>query len=168
MATQLEVAQHLFLSDRQVRNLISSGVLPKHKGRAGYSLDDARRAYIDFLKSKKKEPEKMEDDGSLDLTQERARNLQVDTELKERKRDQVDRTVAPIHLVEWLISGIGTKISAILGAIPQNVKRRVPRLTSVEVGLIESEIVKCQNLAANMTVDLDEYESSVGTDKSGG
>ena len=49
MATQAEVAAHLFLSDRSVRDLISRGVLPAAR-RGELDLDDCRRRYIDHLR----------------------------------------------------------------------------------------------------------------------
>lgn len=169
MSTQEEIASHLDLSARQVRNLLTSGDLPSHKGRAGYSLDACRVAYIQYLRGLGKRPEstimKTEDDDVFDVDIERARNLRVDTELKERKRDSIDRTVAPIHLLEWILSNLGTKISAILGTIPQKVKRRVPRLSSNEIHLIEKEVVKCQNIASDMKVDLESYDSTVGNSR---
>jgi terminase small subunit / prophage DNA-packing protein len=166
MATQLEIAEHLVLSDRQVRNLITGGVLPKHKGRAGYSLDACRVAYIEHLRGPggKVEPT---DEESLDLERERAKNLQLDSELKQRKLDHIDRTVAPIHILEWVLSHLSTQLSAILGAIPQKVRRRAPRLSASEVLLIEKEVVKCQNLAAAVTIDLEEYEAKFGADNGG-
>ena len=164
MATQVQVAAHLDITRQWLITLIKKGILPGGKGRGGADIDDCRVQYIRYLRSVgSKQTIKVservdEDDVNLEL--ERAKNLRVDTAIKERKRDAIDRTVAPVHLLEWVLSGVGSQISALLGTIPQKIKRRVPRLSATEIGLIEKEIIKCQNIAANVTVDLDAYESA--------
>lgn len=50
MATQIEIAKHLFLSDKWVRELLKQGVLPTSSGRGGYDLDKCREAYIVYLR----------------------------------------------------------------------------------------------------------------------
>jgi hypothetical protein len=49
MATQSEVAQHLFLSTQRVRDLLDRGVITRQPV-DGYSLDDVRRQYISHLR----------------------------------------------------------------------------------------------------------------------
>jgi phage terminase Nu1 subunit (DNA packaging protein) len=46
MASQIEIAAHLNLSDRQIRNLVADGVLPASRGRGGMDLDACRLAYV--------------------------------------------------------------------------------------------------------------------------
>lgn len=53
MATQVEIAEHLFLSDKWVRELIKQGVIPSSGGRGGYDLDKCREAYIVYLRGVK-------------------------------------------------------------------------------------------------------------------
>lgn len=49
MATQKEVAEHLFMSDKWVRELVKKGVLPAGHGKGGMDLDKCREAYIVYL-----------------------------------------------------------------------------------------------------------------------
>ena len=50
MASQLEVAAHLDLSDRRVRVLVKDSILPGSKGHGGYDVDACRLAYIRHLR----------------------------------------------------------------------------------------------------------------------
>jgi terminase small subunit / prophage DNA-packing protein len=50
MATQEEVARHLDLTSRRVRQLIDEGVLPK-RGKDGWDLDACRVLYLRHLRS---------------------------------------------------------------------------------------------------------------------
>lgn len=50
MATQLEVAEHLDLSDRQIRELLTKGALPKPRARGEMDLDACRLGYIRHLR----------------------------------------------------------------------------------------------------------------------
>lgn len=78
MATQAEVADHIDLTDKQVRNLMKSGVIPGTKGRGGYDIDACRLSYIRYLRSinnKQVKPETDKDlpDDLYDYDFERAR-----------------------------------------------------------------------------------------------
>ncbi len=165
MATQQEVADRTDLSIRQVQRLIKSGVLPKPRGSGGYDLDACNHAYINYLRnmiSPKKLGEDDDDEGDLDLLdleQERAKNLQVDTRIKELKEQQIRRETAPIALIEWTLGKVGSQIGSILDGIPLKVKRRIPKLSAAEIEVIKREVVQAQNVAARIAVNLDEYES---------
>lgn len=76
---------------------------------------------------------------------------------QELKNAATRRETAPVALIDWTLSKIGGQIAAILESVPLKVKRLLPRLTATEVEHIRREIVKAQNLAARVTVDLDEY-----------
>lgn len=73
MATQKEVAEHLDLSDRSVRDLVKRGVFSRD-GRSQMDLDACRVAYLRHLREVAAGRSSMEaDDEGLDLTAERAR-----------------------------------------------------------------------------------------------
>ena len=50
MATQREVAEHLDMTERQVRELVNEGVLPPPSGRGGLDLDRCRERYFLYLR----------------------------------------------------------------------------------------------------------------------
>jgi len=149
MATQKEVGANIDLDERQVRNLLKQGVLPASKGSGGYDVDACRIAYIRHLRGRASRQIRPEiEDGSLDDS--RRRNLDADTALKELKKLQLMRELAPISVIESVLGNVGTRISAILDSIPAKVRRRLPKLTAAEVEIMKREIVKAQNAAADV------------------
>ena len=94
----------------------------------------------------------------LDLEQERARLAREQRVSQEMKNAQLRRETSPIEVIAWTLSKVGSQISAILDTIPGKVKRRVPKLSSAEVEIIKREIVKAQNIAAKVVVNLDDYK----------
>lgn len=73
------------------------------------------------------------------------------------KNAQLRRELAPVSVIDWALSKVGGQIAAILESVPLKVKRLLPRLTATEIEHIKREVVKAQNAAARVTVDLDEY-----------
>lgn len=94
---------------------------------------------------------------ALDADRERTLLTRVQREGQELKNAQLRRELAPISLIEWTLGKVGNQIGAVLDSIPLKVKKVVPRLTAVEVEHIKREVVKAQNAAARIAVDLDEY-----------
>lgn len=173
MAEVSEVADHLDLGVRQVKNLIKSGALPPSRaGRrgAGYDLDACRVAYIRYLRGianrqVKPPPEETPGSGGVaDVNLARARNLEADTRIKILKEAEIRRQTAPIAVIRWVLSRVAAQISAALEPVPGKVKRRLPKLTAAEIEIIKREIVKAQNMAARVTVDLNDYDPDAGTD----
>jgi phage terminase Nu1 subunit (DNA packaging protein) len=77
---------------------------------------------------------------------------------QELKNAQARRELAPIGIIDWALSRVGSQISALLEAIPLKVKQLLPKMTAAEIGLIEREVIKAQNASAAVTVDFDEYD----------
>jgi len=94
---------------------------------------------------------------ALDADRERTLLTRVQREGQELKNAQLRRELAPISLIEWTLGKVGNQIGAVLDSIPLKVKKVVPRLTAVEVEHIKREVVKAQNAASRIAVDLDEY-----------
>lgn len=91
MTTQIEIAKHLDLSSRQVRELQTCGVFPK-----GASLDEARLAYIRRLRE---QAAGRSATNGLDLASERARLVKMqgdklEIELTAKRGDLISLTEA--------------------------------------------------------------------------
>jgi len=157
MATQKELADHIDLSPQQVHNLTKRGILPPSKGRGGNDLDLCRIAYIRYLRGVKKGQIEQSTSQDINIDRERALNLRADTRLKELKEAQIRKELAPIQLLELVLGKTCAQISATLEAIPLKVKRRVPKLSNAEVEIIRREIIKCQNVASESTLNIDEF-----------
>lgn len=76
---------------------------------------------------------------------------------QELKNAQTRRELAEVAVIAWVVSQLGAKISAHLEAVPQHLKRLHPALPARAIEDVKREIVKAQNMAARVTVDLDEY-----------
>lgn len=61
---------------------------------------------------------------------------------------------APIELLSDALTNLKGQMSAILGALPNHLKRRYSWLTGKQVELIKTEIIKVQNQVAAARVDL--------------
>lgn len=89
--------------------------------------------------------------------EEKLRLTKAQAEGQEIKNAQLRKELAPVAVIEWVAGKTGSQISALLAALPLQLKKRNPRLTASDIEIVKREIVKAQNAAAQITVDLDEY-----------
>ena len=89
--------------------------------------------------------------------EEKTKLIRAQRIAQEIRNQESQRELAPVSLISWTLSKVGSQIAAILDSIPLKIKTIAPRLTSVEIEHIRREIIKCQNAASNVDVDLDEY-----------
>ena len=150
---QADVAAHLDISDRSVRELeIKLGLQPN------YSLHDFRVAYIRHLRE---QAAGRATAGELDLAAERAGLARAQRERIEMQNAVTRGELAPVALIEEVLTKASGKIAGIFDAIPGMVRRRVPKLTSGEVDLITGEVAKARNIVAAMSLaDLNDQPSS--------
>jgi phage terminase Nu1 subunit (DNA packaging protein) len=167
MATQTEIGMHLDIGERQVRKLVENGVLPRAKARRGLDIDACRFAYINYLRGlasgqinpaldpanlANDELSRAEREAKLRLVQEQADGQAL-------KNAQARRELAPVQLISWTLARVGSQISAIFDSIPLKVKKLMPKLSASDIEVIKRELIKAQNAASRVTVDLDEYYS---------
>lgn len=170
MATQLEIAAHLDLGDRQIRNLIADGVIPGSKGHGGLDLDACRLAYIRYLRgmgSGQVKPEVLDDFAGVDplaeakLTQERLRLTSAQAEGQELKNDVTKRRSVPASFATFVLSRLAAEIGSILDTLPMTLKRRHPDLEVRHIESVQRELAKARNRAATLDERLpgllDEY-----------
>jgi phage terminase Nu1 subunit (DNA packaging protein) len=89
--------------------------------------------------------------------EEKLRLTKAQAEGQELKNAQLRKELAPVDVIEWVLGKAAGQISAVLESIPSLLKKRNAKLTASNIELIRREIVKAQNAASQMTVDLDEY-----------
>lgn len=89
----------------------------------------------------------------LDWTRERAEGQRL-------KNAAMRRELAPVKMVTWAISQAGGRIAAALGTIKGKVKRAQPELGNEALHEIEQIVVECQNTAADIKLDWDEFDES--------
>jgi phage terminase Nu1 subunit (DNA packaging protein) len=155
MSTQKEVGENLDLSDRRVRELIKTGILPGSKGNGGLDIDACRLSYIRHLRGLASGQVRINED-DLELNQERAK-LAVQQERKlKRENDLAEKMIAPVSLITEAIAKTASQIIPIMDSLPLEMKRRNPQLTGHDIMLVKKSIAKCRNLIAESRItDLD-------------
>src|SRR3546814_3929013 len=63
------------------------------------------------------------------------------------------RELAPVVLIEEVLSRAGSRVAGILDAIPGNVKRLQPELSAVALHSIGKEVARARNLAAAVSLE---------------
>lgn len=158
MATQVEVASHLDLSDRQIRNLVSDGVLPSSKGPGGLDIDACRLAYIRYLRGlangqvRPEVPPEIGDEGDTAkrLEQERLRLTAAQAEGQELKNDITKRKSVPTEFATFVLSRLAAEIGSLLDTLPLTLKRRHPDLEVRHIESVQRELAKARNRAATL------------------
>lgn len=106
------------------------------------------------------------DGDAVDKEYEQGRLARAQADGKEIENDIKRGELAPVEFISILLGRITSQIASILESIPQKVKRRVPGLSANDIEIIKKEIVKTQNAAAKVEINLEElvrnYVSSKG------
>lgn len=170
MATQKELAVWLGVSDRQIRNLETSNVLPGKKARSGYDIQECVLAYIRYLQKNQKkggafvvpgedyDPQNPEESGGINLASEDNRYAKLRNDKMELQINELARKLAPIELLQDFASKLTNAVAAVLDSIPGQVKRRNPKITSDDLMIIKKEIAKAMNAASRTEIQLDDYQ----------
>lgn len=127
MATQQELAAHLDLSDRQIRNLIAAGILERPDQRGSYDIETCRLAYIRHLRSVAQGHRT--EDGGLDLVAERARLASAQADAQELKNAELRKELVRAVDVEKANVSIASAIAARMLQIPAALADRCAALT---------------------------------------
>lgn len=172
MATQAEVAAHLGLDERSIRNLQKIPGSPSSRGRGGYDADEWRYWYIEYLRSRGNKggasgptatPE--DDDEETRLLEMEERRLKVkdraiNLRLKEAKLVLFEKTYAEISIIETTLSRTASILrSRHEGLIPK-MKIAWPEMPPEALEVLEVELVAAANECADVTPDLSDYLDS--------
>ena len=152
MSTQLEVAAHLDLSDRQIRNLITTGILPAGRGKGGLALDACRKAYIAYLRGLSS-GQVQQTKQDLDLTEQRAILCAEQARQKKRENDLEEKIVAPVAILTEALENVAKKMVPILDAMPMKMKRSNPSLSGHDIMLVKKSVAECRNLISKIKLD---------------
>ena len=92
--------------------------------------------------------------GDLDLVQERARLAKEQADKAAMVNAQMRKELAPVVTMSLALAKVGQQIAAILDALPGVCKRRL-NLSVEQIEVIQAEIVKARNMAANIKYEPD-------------
>lgn len=160
MASQIEIAAHLDLSDRQIRNLVADGVLPASRGRGGMDLDACRLAYIGYLRglgSGQVKPEVPPPDVSgidplieYKLMEER-RGLTAAQRVGQENKNAVQaRQLVPVDFSTFALSRMVEQLGSVLDTVTHKVKRKHPDIEVRHVEAMQREIALARNIASDL------------------
>jgi len=143
--TQTEFAALVGISQPAVSGLLARGII-----REGGTIGQWAEAYCDHLREQAAGRAAA---GDLDLAAERARLAKEQAD-KVAMQNAVSRgELAPVAAMEAVLAAVGTRVGKILDTIPGVVRRRVPGVGHDVIEQITSDIAKCRNMAAAMSLD---------------
>lgn len=149
--TQAAFGALVGVSQQAIGNLVGRGVLDK-------DMDGHQMLQVYCSHLREQAAGRAANEG-LDLATERAGLAKAQREKIEMQNAVTRAELAPVALIEAVLSQAAGKISGILEAIPGAVKRRVPTLSGDEIKNIAAEIARVRNIIGSMSLaDLREAE----------
>ena len=143
--TQAAFGALVGVSQQAIGNLVGRGVLDK-------DMDGHQMLQVYCSHLREQAAGRAANEG-LDLATERAGLAKAQREKIEMQNAVTRNELAPVALIEEVLSKAGGKIAGILEAIPGAVKRRVPNLSGEEIKTIAGEIARVRNVVASMSLD---------------
>lgn len=161
MATQVEVAEHLRLTERQLRRLQKLPGAPAVKKRGDLDIDEWRYFYLSYLqrnRSSRTGGEGDEDEdyeeklliARFELTSEQAISQQL-------KNKNTEGRLVDTAFCIFALSKLATDISSILDAIPLSMQRRFPDLSPQHIDHLKTLIAKGANSCSRLGEKLPEW-----------
>ncbi len=159
--TQAAFGALVGVSQQAIGNLVGRGVMD-----AAMSGQQMLQAYCSHLRET---AAGRSANGELDLVAERAGLAKAQRERIEMQNGVTRGELAPVVLIEEVLAKAGARIGGIFDAIPGAVRRRVPALSSEEIGNIEKEIAKARNIVAAISLaDLHDPDAEDAAPAAGG
>lgn len=173
MATQEEIARHLDLTDRTIRDLQKVPGAPVKRGRGDYDLEAWTHFYIRYLRAQKG----MRDDGSLpeagsDNDDEEAKALKLrEQKLKIEEREEriagqrakrriFEGSYASLSLITHAVESVAASLNARLEALVPRLKQVCPDLSMEAIAALQREIIAASNELSDIQPDFSDYAGS--------
>lgn len=165
MAKQTEVATHLNVTTRRVRDWHKLPGFPVPKGAGGYDLDKVRFWYIDYLKnSANKESSEPIDDDEETFARDKARLIlrekAVNIEIKETNLLILQKKWGPLDLIEVFCSRLSSSMVSIFDASLGKLKQEHPDIPLEYIDTFKRELADVRNALANAEPDFDDFIES--------
>jgi len=160
MASLEEAAAHVFISAATFTKLRREGKLPSPKGRAGYVLDDVRRAYIEGLKNGN--AENVSEAGPMtaerqkyadDYSSARARQAKALADKLELENKLRRGELAPIEILQAALEQVAARTRPALESLPAQLKREIPHLRATELAVARRLVVHVSDEIADVRLD---------------
>jgi hypothetical protein len=163
MATQKEVADHLFLSDKWVRELLKQGVLPNSSGRGGYDLDKCREAYIVYLRGVKtgqvNDKNKQEPDEIRDA---KIKRLTLETKLRKEnyQLSVLENKYQPLAVITETLLRVAQSMSIQNESFSAQIKQVWPDMPPEAKEKIDEFVAERANEIADIRPDISDFRES--------
>jgi len=165
MATQVEIAEHLDLTSRRVRDLKNAGILPKPVKKGQWDLDACRVAYIRHLRkvASGHQPE----GGDLDLTGERAKLTREHRIAQEMKNAE---TVGELVRIEDVLDLVGRDYSNLRTRLLSIPPKLAPEVILIDTTNDAKEVIEgaVKDALAELSSDTDGSLAGIGGAVAGG
>lgn len=165
MAKQADVAVHLRLSDRQIRNLANLPGAPKPQGRGEWDLDAWRFFYIDYLRARSRDVSEDDEPEVGGDTPEKVQEQRLkNTERQERiliarvKRRILSRRYAPIELISAAVTRTAVELRTRVESWPSRLKKIWLDMPPEASQMLQKELAAALNELADIRVDLSGYD----------
>lgn len=150
-----KVLESLFgLKDRSIRDLADKGIV-KRDSHGKYLLWESARSYITFLKvttAGKKRDSRFEDEGQIDLDEEKAQHERLKRQITEIKLQLIRGQVHKAEDVERVITDMFSRFRSKITALPAKLARRLENKKRTEIqAILKKEI-------DNVLVELSDYD----------
>lgn len=142
--TQAKFGEMVGISQPAVSDLLSRGVIE-----ADASVGEWLKSYCGHLREQAAGRMAA---GDLDLAAERAALARAQRERIEMQNAVTRGELAPVILIEQVLSRAAAKTAGIFDAIPGMIRRRVSTLTADDIDMIAGEIAKARNMVAAMSL----------------
>lgn len=129
------------------KRLADAGLQPISQGKSGEAIFFESTAALPILYGK------TNDEGKLDLSQERAFLAREQSRRLQRENDIEERKVIALDELMNVLQEVSRQAVAILDALPLNIKRRVPALKNKDLEWLRKEVARSRNLMAAIRVN---------------
>lgn len=167
MAMQSEVARHLRLSERQIRNLSSLPGAPKPQGRGGWDIDAWRNFYIDYLRARSRDVPDGDDPDDGETSPEKVKEQRLKNEERQErilinrvKRRILAKRYAPVELISVAVSRSAIELRTRVESWLPRLKKIWPDMPVEATKLLNQELVTALNELADLRIDLSDYDVS--------
>ncbi len=160
MATQKEIADHLFMSDKWVRELIKKGVLPAGRGKGGMDIDKCREAYIVYLQGinsgQVKPPSEAEPDEVRDAKIKR-KTLETKLRKENYQLSVLEKQYGPWEVITETLQRVSQSWSIRLESFSARLKSVWPDMPPEAKEEIDTIIAEGANEFADLRPDLSDF-----------
>lgn len=165
MATQAEVAEHLGITERQLRNLQKVPGAPKARGRGDYDKDAWRYFYFSFLKHGGKSgidgDKESENDYEEKLLIARWKLTEEQAVAQKLKNLVTEGRMIDTGFCIFFLSRLAMDLSSTLDAIPLAMQRKFPEMPPQQITHLKTLVAKganqCAKAGEKLPELLDEY-----------